>query len=107
NARKRCKRCAVEDEIADGIFDATVDPVSYLRVASANPAVLCNAFLDLAPGKPGIRVEAKSFLDFFKVKEADRPGSLPGDKNSGKERNRDVQRSRQNSKGTPSEREHR
>src|SRR6266704_70127 len=39
HARKRRERRPLEDQIADGVFDAAVDSAANLRVAGADPGV--------------------------------------------------------------------
>ncbi len=62
NAGKSCERCAVKDQIADGIFDAAVYAAPDLGVTRANPVVPRAAFLDLAAGKSGVGVQVESRL---------------------------------------------
>ena len=71
DAGKSCERCAVKDQVTDGILDAAVDAAADLGVARANPGVPRSAFLNLAAGKPGVGVQAKSLLNFFEAKIAD------------------------------------
>src|SRR5437764_2856182 len=71
HSRERSERSPVQDQVADGIFDAAVSAAAHLGVTRADPGIPGGAFRDIAARNTGIRVQPERLLDLLEAQIAD------------------------------------
>src|SRR5690242_81051 len=71
HAREGGVRGSVENQVADGIFDATIDAAPHLSIAGANPGVPRGTILNLAARKSGVSVQLQGLVNFIEAQVAD------------------------------------